>query len=66
MEQQKMASVTNLRDDPLVVIKQSLDRIVQSDAAHAAVVITYRDGQQVVLRAVSPGGVDLLKAEGFQ
>jgi hypothetical protein len=45
-------NVVAITKDQTETMKRILDRFVSEGAAHAALIVTYPDGEQVVLRSV--------------
>ena len=60
-------NVVAITQDKTETMQRILDRLVSDGAAHAALIVTYPDGEQVVLRSVSqPLDVSLPKVSGFR
>lgn len=61
-----MAFVHELHRNPLDMLQRSLDRLVRDGAAHAAVVVTYPGGRQIVLKSTSAEAAVLQQAANFR
>lgn len=60
-------NVVAITKDQTDTMQRILDRLVAEGAAHAALIVTYPDGEQVVLRAVCDQQTTAFqKASGFR
>ena len=61
-----MSNVIELRSDPLETISRAMDRVVLDGAAHVTLIVTYPNGQQVMLKSTNQEADSFLDASGFQ